>query len=50
MEYHTLGNLITAFLNKPMGNSSHNRNADDAEAQYVNNTLSIKTNGNSYMA
>lgn len=32
MGYYTLGNLITAFLNKTVGNSSHNRSTDDAEA------------------
>jgi hypothetical protein len=45
-----LGNLITAFLNETMGNSSHNRSTDDAGVQYGNNTLSIKMNRNSYMA
>jgi len=50
MDYHTLGNLITTFLNKTKGNSSHNRNTDDTGAQNGNNILSFKINRNSYVA
>lgn len=50
MGYHTLGNLITAFFNKIMGNSSHKRSTHDAEAHYGKNTMYIKINRNEYLA